>query len=233
MAKKPAKPTGKPAAKSPKPAANSPTWRAELREELAKLPDDFAAYCAARGADAGWEHADSDHLKGLEAWGTELAERDRRRGVAALVGIAQVGFPRAMASAGSKADNMGFHASEASMDGAPVEAQIQRGAAWLVDPSEENLELVIAGLDPSRQLNVWDEDLLPQSDEDAWFWYSEVGQCIAHAISGEGGDPKGASYYEWTPSLSVGRGMVMAVRGLRKGGDDASVISELRTGMVG
>jgi hypothetical protein len=206
-----------------------------LRDELAKLPDDFAAYCADRGAsaDGAWEHADTDALKGLEAWGVELAQRDRALGVAALVAMAQVGFPRAMAAAGKGAANMGFHASEGSMDGAPVETQIARGAAWLGDPSDEKFDEVVAGLDPSRQLNVWDEDLLPQRDEDNWFWYSEVGQCVSHAISGQGGEPEGASYYEWTPALSVGRGLVMVVRGLRAGDNDVALIGELCTGMLG
>jgi|GEM_PF-4369601 len=36
-----------------------------------------------------------------------------------------------------------------------------------------------------------------------------------------------------TPALSVARRMMMAVRGLRTGGDDTSVISELSVGMVG
>lgn len=213
---------------------SGPAWKRDLRAELAKLPDDFAAYCAERGASAGgaWEHADTDPVKGLEAWGRELAERDRRLGVAALVSIAQAGFPRAMKSAGDAAANMGFHASEESMDGAPVEMQIARGAAWLADPSESNLEAVVASLDPSRQLNVWNEDLLPQSEDQHWYWYSEVGQCIAHAISGEGGEAEGTTYYEWTPALSAARGMVMAVRGLRAGDNDAAVIAELRARMV-
>lgn len=211
-----------------------PDWKRALRDELARLPDDFAAYCAERGAsvDGAWDVADSDALRGLEAWGRELADRDRRLGVAALVAAAQVGFPRAMKAAGGKAANMGFHASEGSMDGAPVETQIERGAAWLADPGDDRFDEVVASLDPTRQLNVWDEDLLPQSDEDAWFWYSEVGQCIAHAISGQGGEIEGATYYEWTPPQSVGRGLVMAVRGLRKDADDAAVIEAIRAGMV-
>jgi hypothetical protein len=206
-----------------------------LRDEFAKLPDDFAAYCAERGASAedAWEVADTDELRGLEAWGKELANRDRRLGVAALVAAARSGFARAMKKAGTNADNMGFHASEPHMDGAPVETQIERGAAWLSDPSEAKLEAVVASLDPSRQLNVWDEDLLPQTDDQNWFWYSEVGQCVAHAISGQGGEAEGTTYYEWTPALSVGRGLVMAVRGLRTGKNDANLICSLRTGMIG
>lgn len=208
-------------------------WKAAVREEIAKLPNGLAAYCVQRGKTAtdAWEVADSDALRGLEAWGTELAHRDRRLGVAVLVGVAQIGYPRAMKAAGSKADNMGFHASEGSMDGAPVETQIARGAAWAADPSDQKFDEVVAGLDPSRQLNVWDEDLLPQSDEDGWFWYSEVGQCIAHAISGEGGDPEGTSYYEWTPAQSVGRGLVMAIRGIRKNNNDANMIDSVRVGL--
>ena len=205
-----------------KPARTAPT-----------IPAELATYCANLGASVtgAWQAADRDVLKGLEAWGTKLAERDRRAGVAVLVGAAQLGFSRAMAAAGDKAANMGFHASEPSLDGAPVETQIARGAAWLADPSAAHLKEVVAGFDPGRQLNVWEVDLLPQRDEDNWFWYVEVGQCIAHAISGKGGSRDGTSYYQWTPAQSVGRGLDMAVRGLRAGDNDASVIAELGTGM--
>jgi hypothetical protein len=212
----------------------APSWKRELREELAKLPDNFAAYCAELGAktDGAWDVADTDELRGLEAWGKELAQRDRRLGIAALLGIAQTGFARAMATAGSAADNMGFHASEESMDGAPVESQIARAAAWLADPSEANRELVVAGFDPSRQLQVWEEDLIGGTVDQPWFWYTEVGQCLAAAIMRDDGDEDGNAYDSWPPHTSISRGMVMAVRGLREDGDDAPALAIVRAGMV-
>jgi hypothetical protein len=48
----------------------------------------------------------------------------------------------------------------------------------------------------------------------------------------DGGDEDGNAYEEWPPHTSVSRGMVMAVRGLREGGDDAPALAFVRAGMV-
>ncbi len=207
----------------------NPSWRDEVRAELSRLPDDLAGYQMLEPA--AWFMAESELLQRLEAWGFALAQRDRRLGVAALVAFAQVGFPVAMANAAGREENCGFWDSEPHADGAPVEAQIARGAAWLDDPSEANVTAVKQGFDPTRQLNVWDEDLRPQSDKDNFFWYYEIGQCIAHAITGEGGDPGGESYDYWTPEQSVSRGLVIAVLGIRQGTGDQAALATLRAGV--
>ena len=216
------------------------TWRSALRDELAKLPDDFAAFCRDVGAKVpegdAWPHCDTDELKGLEAWARELATRDRTLGVAAACALAQTGFPLAMATAGTQADSMGFHADEPHADGAPVGAQIARAAAWLDAPGKATLAEVRAGFDPTRQLVAWSEDLIDGANDQPWFWYIEVGQCLACAIMNDEREPhdvdaEDSTYEHWSPALCVARGMVMATRGLRGSEGDGPTLATLYAGM--
>jgi hypothetical protein len=213
-----------------KPSAGVP-WGDRLRAAVEATGPDFAAYL--RGLRAtGWHHADTPELAGLEQWGTELAKRDRMAGIGALVRTAQHGFPVAIAAGGIGLDSMGFHASEGSLDGAPVETQIAIAAAWLDAPDRTHLAAVSAGNDPSRQLQIWDDDLLPSDDRAHW-WYSDVGQCCGHAITRTKGTASGSSYYDWPPEVCVGRGLVVAVRGLReKGTDIGSLLAKIRAALV-
>ena len=78
-------------------------------------------------------------------------------------------------------------------------------------------------IDPTRQQHVWDDDLRPE-DEHAYFWYLEVGQCCGLAITRDGGDPASGSSYDWDGATCVGRGLVLAVRGLRMPGVDLGAL---------
>ena len=192
-------------------------WKAAIRESLV---DDWAAH--GEGF-SGWEHADAPELVGLERWGTELAAADRRAGVAALVLAAQAGFRRVAELGGDQLESMGFYASEASHDGAPVEAQLMAAAAWVTSESESTRQAVDEGFDRARQLYVWDDDLRP-SDEVSFFWYLDVGQCACAAIRRTEGDAAEGGYYEWPPEACIGRGLVVAARGLRAPGTDLATI---------
>lgn len=232
VAKKPAaRPATEPkTALTPPPSARA-AWREQLRAAVAGTGPDFAAYLRGLGA-RGWEHADTPELAGLEQWGTELARSDRMAGIGALVRAAQYGFPLAMAAGGIGLDGMGFHASEPAMDGAPVETQIALAAAWLEAPDAAHRAAVEAGNDPTRQLQVWDDDLRPGDDRAHW-WYADVGQCCGHAITRSQGTASGHSYYDWPPEVCVGRGLVIAVRGLReKGADQDAIIANVRAALV-
>lgn len=202
-------------------------WRSRLRAEVAATGPDFAAYLGGLGA-TGWAYADAPELAGLEAWGTALARRDHRAGVGALVRVAQLGLPRVLAAGGDALENMGFRASEPQADGAPVEAQLALAAAWLDAPDAAHVAAVRGGIDPTRQLHAWDDDLRPE-DEHAYFWYLEVGQCCGLAITRDGGDPASGSSYDWDGATCVGRGLVLAVRGLRLPGVDlGALIADVR-----
>ncbi len=226
------KPKAKRAAKA-KPAAKPPAdpWRDRLRAAIEATGPDFAAYLRNLGA-SGWHHADMPELAGLEQWGTDLAARDRMAGIGALVRTAQHGYPLAIAAGGIGLDGMGFHASEGSMDGAPVETQIALAAAWLDAPDGAHLAAVSAGNDPSRQLQIWEDDLRPPDDRAHW-WYSDVGQCCGYAITTKKTNANGDGYYEWPPETCVGRGLVVALRGLReKGANIDAILAGVRAELV-
>ena len=238
-AKKPAAKAKKPAAKARKPAPKAKPapkppadpWRDRLRAAVLATGPDFAAYLRSLDA-SGWEHADSPELAGLEQWGTQLATRDRMVGIGALVRAAQHGYPQAIAAGGIGLDDMGFHASEGAMDGAPVETQIALAAAWLDAPDRASLAAVLAGNDPSRQLLIWDDDLRPPDDRAHW-WYSDVGQCCGYAITTKKTNANGDGYYEWPSEICVGRGLVIAVRGLReKGANIDAILAGVRAALV-
>lgn len=197
------------------------SWRDDLKAAVARP---FSATVAKRAASAvdPWPHADAPELVGLEAWGRELATKNLAAGIGALVRAAQFGFPQIMRAANGELDDMGFRASEPSVDGAPVETQIALAAAWLDAQDESSRAAVEAAFDPTRQLQVWDDDLLP-ADDNAYHWYIEMGQCCCAAITLTG-SPDGATYYEWDPPTSVGRGLVIAARGLRMPGTSLTEI---------
>ncbi|MBL9020299.1 MAG: hypothetical protein JNL83_39300 [Myxococcales bacterium] len=229
----PARAAERPAASREASAGASSDWRADLRHAVEEAGPDFAAFLAELGASSkGWEHADTAELAGLERWGTELAKRDRRAGIGALVLAARHGLPIVLERGGIGLDGMGFKADEPSADGAPVEKQIQLAAEWLDGPDDRHLAAVHAACDPSRQLQIWDDDLRPNDDNAHW-WYADVGQCCGYAITRTGGDPAKHSYYEWPSETCVGRGLVLAVRGLRtKGASLHDVLADLRAALV-
>jgi len=243
-----AKPEAKPASKAkakPKPAPKTkrvlraktpaaiaaPTFhvpigaaRQRLRDALAWV-EDFVVECARLASEDGplpWEHADAPLLVGLERWGTQLAHGDRGAGVCALVLAAQYGFPRVLAVGGAELDSMGFRGAEV-LDGATVESQLDRCARWIDDPSDANGQDVTDGFDPTRQLHTWDPELQPH-DTKSFFWYSEIGQLASAAVVKDDGDAASTSYYYWPATVSAGRGLVVAVRGLRTEGTDVEAI---------
>ncbi len=190
-----------------------------MRAAVEDTGPDFAAFLTGLGLTGlseipPWEYADMPELIGLEQWGTELARRDRRAGIGALVRVAQHGLPIILERGGVGIEGMGFRATDPAVDGAPVETQIALVAAFLDAPDRERRDAVLASIDRTRQLQIWDDDLIPNDDRAHW-WYLEVGQCLAHAIARTHGSPHGPSYYEWPPEVCVGRGLVVAVRGLR------------------
>jgi len=199
-----------------------------LRDALAWV-EDFVTECERLATEEGplpWDHADTLELKGLERWGMDLAKSDREAGVCALVLAAQFGFPRVLAAGGGELEGMGFRGDEV-LDGASVESQLDRCARWVDAPTQAHRDSVQDGFDPTRQLHVWDPDLAPH-DTKSFFWYSEIGQLASAAIVKGDGDAASTSYYYWPSEVSVGRGLVVVVRGLRaQTADVPAILREL------
>jgi len=207
-----------------------------LRDALAWV-EDFTEECRRLATVEGplpWPHADSLELVGLERWGTQLAASDREAGVCALVLAAQHGFPRVVAAGGAAIADIGLRGREGEpfVDGAAVEVQLGRAARWVDEPNATNRDAAADALDPTRQLHVWEDDLRP-ADDAAFYWYLDVGQCACSAIVRDGGDANGDSYYHWPASACVGRGLVVAARGLRMPGVEvAAILRDFYTAMV-
>jgi hypothetical protein len=171
---------------------------------------------AAAAESAAWEHADDPLLVGLERWGRMLAAADRTAALRVLVAAAQRGFDRIAERSAPALADVGFFGAEDDeiLDGAAVQVQLARVAAWL-DAPEATRAKVDEAYDRTRQLVVWDDDLMPAENE-SYFWYLDIGQLCCAAVlnsptlSGEHGD-----YYGWPPEVCIARGLVVAVRGLR------------------
>jgi hypothetical protein len=224
-----------PEKRPPPPASETPVGLSpELKARIqAALPEGSFAEelrnLSVHALDA-WTHADMPELMGLERWGRELATADLKAGIAALVEAARFGFPRAAEAGREELVDVGFFADHPSVDGAPVETQIEVAAAWLDNP--DHLDAVKNAFDQTRQLHVWDDDLRPE-DGRAYWWYTEVGQCCCAAIIRDSGKADGSSYYEWDPATIVGRGLVMAVRGVRQEETNVDeILDEMRDAML-
>ncbi len=201
-----------------------------LRERVAAAGADFAEHLRSRAAavrPAPWKQSDAPELVGLERWGTALARADHHLGVSALVAAAQHGFPKVVAAGGKDLEGMGFTGKNRDriVDGAAVQVQIRRAARWLAEPTDATRQKVAEAYDQTRQLHGWEEDLRPP-DEQAFYWYLEVGQlCCAAILNRDLTRSVGDSYYTWTAPRCVGRGLVLAVRGLRMPGTDVAELT--------
>jgi len=164
-----------------------------------------------------WPHADDPLLIGLERWGRALGERDLAAAALALVAAAQHGLPIARAAGGAAFDELAVFEDVEAEDGAAIEAQLAIAAAHARAGTAASQAVVDSSFDRGMQLNIWSDDLLP-TEEGAYCWYLEVGQCALAALRSDDGhevDDAHESYYYWTRPVVIGRGLVVAARGLR------------------
>lgn len=208
------KPAAKPSSKKPTPAKSSSA------APPAAIDLDAVRALAKAETPPAWEHADDPLLVGLERWGTALATKDALAGARVLVATARRGFSIIAERSVKPLADLGFFGKESDpiMDGASVEVQLARVAAWLEAPSAEGRVKIAEAFDPTRQLMVWSEDLMPRVKE-SFFWYLDLGQLACASVLhvdkklAPGGDDD-EDYYAWSAPACVGRGLVVAVRGL-------------------
>jgi len=184
---------------------------------------------ATADAPTPWEQADDPLLVGLERWARAWALEDRVAALRLLARGAQRGFAEIAKRSADELVDVGFFGKEGDQiwDGAALEVQLSRVAAWLDAPDEMKPQIEEA-YDRTRQLVAWDDDLRP-SDEQSFFWYLEIGQLCCAAVLNRpslNADDHG-DYYGWPPDVCIARGFVVAVRGLR--GYESSVEKNLMT----
>lgn len=185
----------------------------ELTALIATLVDGFPAPAA--GAES-WEHCLLPEEQAIEQWMLDLARHGRAAFVTAAAAAARYAYPRVMELGGDMAIEFGFQEGAESMDGEAAGTQVCRVEAWLATPSDETLEAVKTSIDPSRQLNVWDEDLYPAPDA-MWFWFLEVAHLTASAAtsSDEWSDGRREESYTWPAAVCAARAVVCALKAVR------------------
>lgn len=164
-----------------------------------------------------WVHSVLPVEQGLELWVAELASIGREAMCRAAAAAGRYAYPIAMERGGEMAIESNFHEDAPSQDGEPTGRQIRRVEEWLAAPSNETLTAVEKSIDPSRQLDVWCEDLYPAPD-DMWFWFLEVGQLAAFAVThpeeGDKPDEEDMSY-DWPAAVCASRAVVCALKTIR------------------
>jgi hypothetical protein len=194
---------------------------------------DFPAHLRALAA-AGdpaierWGRAELEEEAGLEIWACRLAALDRRAGATAAAAAARHVLPVVLERAGEAAIEYGISEEADAVDGEPEAAKVGRVEAWLAAPGKRTLAAVKDALDPSRQLEVWDDDLLPADHETAWAWFTGVGQLCAASVTAKDGSaagPLGSSSYGWPARVCAARCVVSAAKCLVD--DDRDAVSGL------
>jgi hypothetical protein len=174
-----------------------------------------------------WTYSIEPEERGLEVWVHRLAQSGRRAYTTAAAAAARYVYPISIERGGEMAHEYGFHEDDISMDGEPPGMQVKRVETWLESPTEDNLLAVEISIDPSRQLNVWDDDLYP-SDDDMWFWFLEVAHLTALAATApeEWGDGRVEESYTWPAQVCAARAVVCALKTIRT--PDGDIASDTR-----
>lgn len=176
-----------------------------------------------------WEHSNLKEEQGLEIWMTQIAQHGRNAYVTAAVAAARYAYPIVIAAAGDLAMECGLDEKSPSEDGESEGMKIRRVEQWLRNSSKLNFDLVKESIDPSRQLEVWEEDLYPD-EESMWWWFTAVGQLCANAVVHKEKIPakRSDSSYDWSAPVCATRCVIAALKAIRKvDGDVAADVNAL------
>ena len=163
-----------------------------------------------------WEHSEQVVEKGMEIWIHSLSQFGSKVCLHAASAAGRYAYPFVVERGGEMALECGVLEESLSMDGESAGKQLRRVEAWLADATEENRVAVEQSIDPSRQLQVWDEDLYP-TDDLMWFWFLEVGQLCAQACICPNDQPheECAEPYTWSRSFLAARAAICASKSIQ------------------
>jgi hypothetical protein len=163
-----------------------------------------------------WAHCLLPEERALEQWMMALAPFGRAAYTRAAAAAARHAYPIVMERGGEMAIECNFQEGAPSMDGEAAGTQVRLVEAWLAAPSDATLAAVKAGIDPSRQLNVWDEDLYPDPSG-MWFWFLEVAHLASFAAASAEAWTEGRreESYTWPAEVCAARAVVCALKAVR------------------
>lgn len=202
----------------------------DLSALIASLADGFPV-----PADDGvhWEHSILPEERAIEAWMLNLEPFGRSVYAAAAAAVARHAYPVVIERGGDTVIECGILEGAESMDGESAGTQVQRVEAWLASPDETTLAAADASIDPSRQLNVWHEDLNPIPEE-MWCWFLEVADLAARAVTHreEWGGGRREESATWPAPLCAARAAVCALKAIRTPEGDVAVDARTLAGVI-
>jgi hypothetical protein len=168
-----------------------------------------------------WEVLINPEELALERDAYRVGSAGRKAWVAMAAAAARHAYPKVIeATIGNElVDHFGFHEDGKSLDGETEGMKIRRVEAWLKSPDQETEGAVADSIDPSRQLEIWEDDLRPPDDsEDSWMWFHCVGQLLAqsvtHSADGDGHITRPDSSYYWPAQVCAARCVVAAAKSI-------------------
>lgn len=168
-------------------------------------------------AGENWEFATLASEQVLDTFMRQLAALNKNTAIRIASILARYAFEYVRTNHRDDIAQIGlaFYASDPCMDGAPIEKQIMNVEKWLADPSPVNEQLVSQGIDPSRQMNIWEEDLFP-ADDQMWGWIMETAQLLSMAVvaNDADADDEEDSPYGWSSAACVSRSALCSFKAI-------------------
>lgn len=197
----------------------------KLKNQIAGIQDinEFFRVCN-EGMDSStqnWFCAALELEKSFDVFMQQLASLDKMTAVKFAAVFARYAFEHVRDEHMEQVREIGmaFLASDPCMDGESIEKQLQNVEVWLKEPSQENKGIVLKGIDPSRQMNVWDEDLFP-SDDQMWLWIYDTAQLLSLAV--KAGDSEEYDHdmdelpYSWSYKACISRSAHCSLKSIAK-----------------
>lgn len=175
-----------------------------------------------------WKHCILQEEKGLELFMQTIATYDKTTLITLAHEIADFAYPIAIERAGEDALCCGLHIDAPSMDGASEGMKLKLVKQLLDNPTANNLQKVKDSIDPTRQLEVWEEDINP-SGYDMWQWFTTVGQLCALAVVNDEDkdiDDEGNSLF-WPGSICAIRCIIAALKSIRNDEGEYDIKSDI------
>lgn len=204
----------------------------ELKQRLTDLQDvtEFLAQGNVGAPPVNhWQFAAHPLEQALEVFMRQLAGLDRPAAVRLAAFLARYAWEAVRDQHLEQVQGIGFAFLETDpcADGEPIEKQLKNVENWLKAPTPAHRAAVKKGIDPSRQLEIWEEDLFPPADQ-MWLWIIAPAQLLSLAVvAGDApahDDDPDASPYNWSFLACVSRSALCSLKAVarkkRKVADD-------------
>lgn len=193
----------------------------EMKSQMAEI-NDLNGFFLACGVDSNdhsdcWLFATDPLEQSLDLWMKRLAESDKKQAIQVAAIFARHAFSHVLLHHKDQAREIGFALlkSDPCADGEPIEKQLINIENWLQNPNPKTWQAVKKGIDPSRQLEIWEEDLLPPDDQ-MWLWIIENIHLLSLAMIApddetQDDDPDSMPY-DWSYKACVSRSAVCSLK---------------------